>query len=164
MEAHLSPKQTRFVEEYLVDLNAAQAAVRAGYSRKTARQIGSENLAKPDIQTAIADLQTKRSHRLQVDADWVLQQAIGLFQRCMQEVRPAKHPKTGKPLTDDDGNSLFTFNASAANRALELIGKHVGVGAFKDRLEVEHHMILVQKIQAGRERLAKPKTVQPALG
>ncbi len=83
---------------------------------------------------------------------------------CSTKRDHLKHPKTGKPLTDDDGNSLFTFNASAANRALELIGKHVGVGAFKDRLEVEHHMILVQKIQAGRERLAKPKTVQPALG
>lgn len=154
MENTLSPKQMRFVEEYLVDLNATQAAIRAGYSQKTARQIGSENLAKPDIQHAIAELQADRSARLQVDADWVLQQAINLFQRCMQEVRPAKHPKTGRQFTDDEGNSLFTFNASAANRALELIGKHVGVGAFKDRLEVEHQMNLVERLQAGRARVS----------
>ena len=50
----LTPKQNRFVEEYLIDLNATKAAVRAGYSEKTARQIGSENLSKPAIQEAIA--------------------------------------------------------------------------------------------------------------
>ena len=50
----LTPKQRRFVEEFLVDLNATQAAIRAGYSKKTARSIGSENLTKPDIALAIA--------------------------------------------------------------------------------------------------------------
>ncbi|CCQ72407.1 terminase small subunit [Magnetospira sp. QH-2] len=54
MSSNLSPKQQRFVEEYLLDLNATQAAVRAGYSERTARQIGSENLSKPDIQQGIA--------------------------------------------------------------------------------------------------------------
>jgi phage terminase small subunit len=155
MENNISPKQTRFVEEYLVDLNATQAAIRAGYSQKTARQIGSENLAKPDIQNAITSLKIERSARLEVDADWVLQQAINLFQRCMQEVRPTKHPKTGKMLTDDAGNSLFTFNASAANRALELIGKHVEVGAFKDRLEIETTKSIVEKLKQGRNRVTK---------
>ena len=51
----LTPKQNRFVEEYLIDLCATRAAVRAGYSEKTARQIGSENLSKPAIQEAIAE-------------------------------------------------------------------------------------------------------------
>ncbi len=50
----LTPKQRRFVEEFLVDLNATQAAIRAGYSERTARSIGSENLTKPDIALAIA--------------------------------------------------------------------------------------------------------------
>lgn len=49
----LTAKQQRFVEEYLVDLNATQAAVRAGYSKKTAGAIGGENLEKPEIQEAI---------------------------------------------------------------------------------------------------------------
>jgi terminase small subunit-like protein len=48
----LSPKQRRFVAEYLIDLNAAEAAIRAGYSHKTARSVGSENLTKPDIQAS----------------------------------------------------------------------------------------------------------------
>ncbi len=55
MKAKLTPKQHRFVEEYLIDLNATKAAGRARYSEKTARQIGSENLSKPAIQEAIAE-------------------------------------------------------------------------------------------------------------
>lgn len=52
-ENGLTPKQAAFVREYLIDKNATQAAIRAGYSRKTARQIGEENLSKPDIRLAI---------------------------------------------------------------------------------------------------------------
>lgn len=52
----LTPKQCKFVKEYLIDLNATQAAIRAGYSEKTARAIGSENLSKPDIQEALIEL------------------------------------------------------------------------------------------------------------
>ena len=54
----------------------------------------------------------------------------------MQEIKPALHPKTCKQMKDEGGNLLFTFNAAAASRALELIGKHVEVAAFKERLEV----------------------------
>lgn len=50
----LTPKQQRFVAEYAIDLNATQAAIRAGYSEKTARAIGSENLTKPDIAAALS--------------------------------------------------------------------------------------------------------------
>ncbi len=69
---NLSPKQQRFVEEYLIDLNATQAAVRAGYSKKTARAIASENLAKPYIQEAVAKAKRERSEATKVDAAWVL--------------------------------------------------------------------------------------------
>jgi len=68
----LTPKQARFVEEYLVDLNAKQAAIRAGYSVRTAAVIGCENLIKPDIATAIAEQQAARSERLEISADRVV--------------------------------------------------------------------------------------------
>ena len=55
--ANLTPKQQRFVEEYLIDLNATQAAIRAGYSEKTAYSVGHENLKKPEIQKAIQEAQ-----------------------------------------------------------------------------------------------------------
>ena len=66
----LTPKQRRFVEEYLLDCNATQAAIRAGYSANTAKQIGSENLSKPVLQEAIAAAQRARSERVEMDQDW----------------------------------------------------------------------------------------------
>jgi phage terminase small subunit len=68
----LTPKQARFVQEYLIDLNAAQAAIRAGYSVKTARVIGHENLRKPEIAAAIAEAQNKRAERAELTADMVV--------------------------------------------------------------------------------------------
>lgn len=59
--ANLTDKQKRFCEEYLIDLNATQAAVRAGYSAKTANRIGTENLSKLDIQNYLSELQKNQS-------------------------------------------------------------------------------------------------------
>ena len=70
----LTPKQQRFVEEYLVDLNATQAAIRAGYKPKTARQAGSENLSKPAIAAAIAAGKAKLSEAAGVSAAQVLRE------------------------------------------------------------------------------------------
>ena len=70
----------------------------------------------------------------------------------MQKIRPVRNPKTGKQQYYDDGNALFTFNAAAANQALELIGKHVDIGAFKERLEVSSGPSLIERLQAGRDR------------
>ncbi len=147
---NLCPKQQRFVEEYLLDLNATQAAVRAGYSKKTARAIASENLAKPNIQEAVAKAKQERSEATKVDAKWVLKQAVELHQRCMQEIRPVRNPKTREQVYDDNGNALFAFNAAAANRSLEIIGKHVEVAAFKDRLEVSGEQSLAERIRAAK--------------
>ena len=159
MNTKLTPKQQCFIEEYLIDLHATKAAARAGYSEKTARQIGSENLSKPAIQEAIARAKRDRSEATKIDAEYVLQGAVELFERCMQHVRPAKNPKTGKPLFDDDGNALYVFNSGGAARALELVGKHVDIGAFKDRLEVSGGISLVERLQAGRDR-ARMKRVE----
>lgn len=71
---NLNPKQQRFVDEYLIDLNATQAAIRAGYSKKTAAQIGEENLRKPEISAAVQKAQADRSERTQITQDAVLQE------------------------------------------------------------------------------------------
>ncbi len=71
--SNLTPKQTRFVQEFLIDLNATQAAIRAGYSKKTARQVASENLSKPDIQRAIEEAQQTRAERTELTQDGVVQ-------------------------------------------------------------------------------------------
>ena len=155
MGANFSPKQQRFVEEYLIDLNATQAAVRAGYSEKTSRQIGSENLSKPAIQEAIAKAKIERSEATKIDAQWVLTQAVELYRRCMQEIRPALHPKTRKQMYDDEGHALYIFNAAAANRALELIGKHTEIAAFKDRIELTSELAFGERLRRGRERVSR---------
>lgn len=71
-EKELTEKQERFCQEYLIDLNATQAAIRAGYSKETAAAIGYENLIKPHIQEYISKLQKQRSERTQVTADQVV--------------------------------------------------------------------------------------------
>ena len=152
-ERKFTPKQQRFVDEYLIDLNATQGAIRAGYSRNCAGQIGEENLKKPQIAAAVAKAKRDRSLATKIDAEWVLRQAVELHQRCMQEIRPVRNPKTGKQQYDDEGNALFKFNAAAANRALEIIGKHTEIGCFKDRFEVSNGGIsLVERLERGRER------------
>ena len=74
-ETKLTPKQERFVQEYMVDLNALQAAIRAGYSKDTAGVIGHENLKKPYIQAAIARARQEQQQRTQVTADSVVKEA-----------------------------------------------------------------------------------------
>ena len=68
----MTPRQQAFVNEYLIDLNATQAAIRAGYSAKTALQQGSRLLMNVEVAAAVAEQKTKRSERTQVDADWLL--------------------------------------------------------------------------------------------
>jgi len=131
----LTAKQQAFIEEYLIDLNATQAAIRAGYSEDTAHAIGHENLSKPYIASAIAEAFKARSERTQIDADYVLRQAVKLHERCMQEVSPVTDRK-GDQIYDGEGNPLFEFNAAGAAKGLELVGKHVNVQAFADKLDV----------------------------
>ena len=152
MNTKLTPKQERFISEYLVDLNATQAAIRAGYSRNSARQIGVENLSKLVIAAAVAKAKQERSEATKIDAEWVLREAVALYERCIGEVRPALHPKSRRQMRDSDGNLLFTFQAATAARVLELIGKHTEIAAFKDHLEISGGISLVERLQKGRDR------------
>lgn len=133
-EMSLTPKQERFVEEYLIDLNATQAAIRAGYSAKTAMEQGYQLLQNSSVSTALSEAKMARAEKMGIDAAYVLRQAVKLHERCMQEIAPILDRK-GEQVTDDAGNPLFEFNAAGAAKALELVGKHVDVGAFKERVE-----------------------------
>ena len=111
----LNPKQSRFVEEYLVDLNATQAAIRAGYSEKTANRTGSENLSKPVIADAIQIAQAERSARTQITVDKVLTDIELIKQDAMQS-------EAGRMI-----------NHAAALKACELQGKNLKM--FVDKVE-----------------------------
>jgi phage terminase small subunit len=125
----LTAKQEQFCREYLIDLNASAAAVRAGYSEKTAGTISNENMQKPAIASRIAELKAERCAEAEIDALWVLKQAVKVHKRCMQE----------EAVTDRDGavTGEYKFEHSGANKALEIIGKHVDIQAFLDRQEIQ---------------------------
>ena len=94
MPNNLTDKQARFIEEYLVDLNATQAAIRAGYSQDTARSIGCENLAKPDIQEAIAIRQKQIRESLDLRREFIIAEAY-------EQIRLAKN--------EGDRQTVFKF-------------------------------------------------------
>ena len=83
----LTAKQQRFVDEYLKDLNATQAAIRAGYSKKTAASIGQENLRRPEIEKALRSVAQERSQRTAITQDYVLSGIVEVVERCRQVVR-----------------------------------------------------------------------------
>ncbi len=129
----LTKKQELFCIEYLVDLNATQAAIRAGYSEKTAQAIGAENLTKPLMAEEITKLFKERASKVKVNADWVLDQAVKLHNRCMQ-TEPVLD-RNGEHIKDEDGNSLYKFEHAGASKSLELIGKHIDIQAFKEKVQ-----------------------------
>lgn len=155
----LTARQQRFADEYLIDLNATQAAIRAGYAERSAYSQGQRLLKKDEVAAAIEEAKRERSEQTKIDSEWVLQHAVALYERCVGEVKPALHPTSRKQMKDTDGNLLFTFQAATAARVLELIGKHVSVGAFEDRLKVEHTANLIDRINAGLRR-SPPRSIE----
>lgn len=129
----LTDKQTAFVREYLVDLNATQAAIRAGYSERTAYSVGQRLLKKVEIQRAVAAAQAKRARRVEVTQDYVLSNLVEVVERTMQ--RAPVLDRKGEQVTDEEGRAVWTFDAKNANRALELLGKHLGI--FTDKVKAE---------------------------
>lgn len=140
----LTPKQARFVEEYLVDLNATQAAIRAGYSQKMAGRIGFQLLEKTGIQTAIQASQIERSARTGVTADRVVQEIArvafaslrdvmtwgpaGALVRPDNEITIEAAAAIAEVAETKDGVKVKLHNKIAA---LEQLAKHVGI--YQDR-------------------------------
>lgn len=126
----LTPKQEMFVKEYLIDLNATQAAIRAGYSKKTAKDIACENLAKPNIAKAIQEAFNKRAERIEVDQDYVLNTFIEVIQRGLQKKKVMVYDPKEKQmvqLVDENDKSVWQFDGTNVNRAAENLGKHLGI-------------------------------------
>ena len=127
----LSPKQEQFAREYLLDLNATQAAIRAGYSPKTAYSMGQRLLKKAEVQEAVQCAMDERSRRTEVDADYVLTNLLEIVERCMQRA-PVMH--RGKQVEDEEGRGVWCFDGKNAIKALELLGKHKGMWIEKQEL------------------------------
>ncbi|ENG5503788.1 terminase small subunit, partial [Yersinia enterocolitica] len=84
-----------------------------------------------------SELAAERNIRVGIDADYVLRQAVKLHERCMQEVEPITD-RRGEEITDEDGKTIFGFDAKGAAAALKLVGEHISVQAFKVNVKTEH--------------------------
>lgn len=156
----LTPKQEAFCNEYLLDLNATQAAIRAGYSQRTAAKIGQENLIKPEIAKRIAEAKAERSERTQVNADWLLRRLAAeaeadiadLYEATTGALKPVhmwppiwrKGLVAGVEVDQQyayiDGDKVpdgvvTKIKLSDRVKRLEMIGKHIDVAAFKETIE-----------------------------
>ncbi len=152
-----NPQQERFIQEYLIDLNATQAALRAGYSPKTAYSQGDRLLKHVEISKLIAAAQAKRAKNAEVDADYVLRRMVEIDQMDVLDImtddmvlKPVSQwPRVWRQyLSGFDVSELFEGAGDDREmvgllkkikwpdkvRNLELLGKHLGM--FKDRVEV----------------------------
>lgn len=141
----LTAKQQRFCDEYLIDLNATQAAIRAGYSEKTARAIGAENLTKPDINAYIEKRMAEKEAKLIADQDEVLKYITSVM-RGESKAEVVVVEGCG------DGYSEARRMTKAPDekerlKAAEMLGKRYGL--FKDKVEVEADMELNITIDYG---------------
>ena len=136
----LTAKQARFVHEYLVDLNATQAAIRAGYKPSNARQIAAENLSKPNVQKAVQEAREAQEARTQITSDKVLRELAAIAFADAGDYQTVEGDALA--LLDSDRIPVDKRRAIQGYRrgkfgpevvladklkALELIGKHLGM-------------------------------------
>lgn len=180
----MTPKQARFVEEYLQDLNATQAAMRAGYSRRSANEQGAQLLKRPQIAAAIEARKAARSERTQIDADWVLKRLVEEAEADVADLyddagnllpvedwpliwRQGLVAGIDTEVIRADGVEIGTVQKvrlSDRVRRLEMIGKHVGVKAFEDQVTVHASVDLAARLQRATIRIvdADPLPVSTA--
>lgn len=140
----LPPKQAAFVREYLVDLNATQAHIRAGYKSKNPDVDGYQLLVKPRIKEAIQKAMDKRAAKVEISAEYVLRNLMEVSERCLQRapvmVGQGKERKQAQTIVEDPETgemvlaNVWQFDAQGVCRANELIGKNLKM--FSDKIEL----------------------------
>lgn len=158
--AKLTEKQKRFCEEYLIDLNATQAAIRAGYSPKNAKNIGSENLAKPDIRARIDKAIAERSKRTGVTADRVVRELAKIAFVNATDVIDTQRGEVLKNASREDTACISAVRVKTKigedftetereirlcdkTKALELLGKHLGMFSDNVKLSAEARVTII---------------------
>lgn len=145
----MTKKQKRFCEEYLIDLNATQAAIRAGYSPDTAGAIGAENLTKPEIQRAVARAMAERSRRTGVNAERVVLELAKVAFVNVGNVIDATDATLKEDATPEDLAAIQSIKVKDMGemgiereirmadklKALELLGRHLGM--FNDKMRLD---------------------------
>lgn len=174
MPKELNDKQRRFVHEYLIDLNATQAAIRAGYSPKTAHVQGPRLLENAEVQDALDEAKAERSEKTKIDANWVLSRLaeeasadLGDIYNEDGSIKPIHDwPKIWRQglvagikhqeLRDSEGNRTGEFivdvKISDRIKRLELIGKHVRVNAFQEVVQHKGLEGLADRLSRAKKR------------
>ena len=161
--AKLTAKQQRFCDEYLIDLNATQAAIRAGYSEKNARNSASENLAKPNIREYIDNRLAEKEKALIADQDEVLKYLTATMRREKKECIVVTTSEERSMYAPDDNGTMrkqtvkketpqiveIPARLSDANKAAELLGKAYGL--YTEKVEADVDMDLNINIDYGDE-------------
>lgn len=142
----LTPKQELFVKEYLIDLNATQAAIRAGYSKKTAGQQGERLLRNVEIAKSTQSAMDRRAEKVNISAEYVLSGIKEVAERCLERSPVMEgRGEDRTQLIDEDGRHVWSFDATGANKAFELLGKHLKL--FTDKVEHSGELAIVSKEQ-----------------
>ena len=160
--AKLTAKQQRFCDEYLIDLNATQAAIRAGYSPKTACEQASRLLANVKVQEVIAVKMAIRSKRTGINQDRVLMEIAKMAFVNIDDVIDLNTAQVKETATKEDLACIQSVKIKPTEYGterevrmcdkkanLELLGRHLGM--FKDKVEVEADMDLNINIDYGDE-------------
>jgi phage terminase small subunit len=145
--AYLTSRQLRFVREYLVDMNATQAAIRSGYSADNAGSIGYQLLENPLVAAQVEKLQDARAAALAIKAEDVLGNLLAIAARAMQAEEVTEWDFAEKCFK---GTGEYRFDSTGANRANELIGKHLGM--FTDKIDLKANVTvgIAESIRARR--------------
>ena len=126
----LSPKRAIFVREYLIDLNGTQAAIRAGYSAKSAEQQASRLLNNVKVSAAVRESMDARIARVELSQDYVLKTILDTVERCRQATPVLDRKGEQILVAMPSGKELvpaFTFEPIAVIKGCELLGKHLGI-------------------------------------
>jgi phage terminase small subunit len=142
----LNERQEAFCEEYIIDLNATQAAIRAGYSKKTSYSIGQRLLKHVEVATRVKELREARAEKLNLDAYWVLKRLMDISDRSIQAEPVLEWNNEEKRLMP---TGEYQFDSNGANKSTELIGKHLGM--FKDTVKHEGELGIRVVVDYGDE-------------
>ena len=123
-ETALTYKEERFCQEYTVDYNQTAAATRAGYAEKSAAKTGCKLMKRPEIRAYIHQLQEEQKERLMLTSDRVLIELMNVYQKCVQAV-PVE--TWSYELHEMVKTGEYQFDSKGATKALEMVGKHLGM-------------------------------------
>ncbi len=150
LETTLTPKQEAFCQEYLIDLNGTQAAIRAGYSEKTANEQASRLLANVNISRRVQTLRNERMTTTKVTAEYVLSTIVEVIERCKQATPVMEWSHEEKAMVP---TGEWKFEHQGVLKGTELLGRHLKM--WTDKVELDFSDNLAERMANARKQVVK---------